>query len=158
MTEGSFFRVAAVANLHSLKQVNQHSWHLNGRYQLLPFIGPDGVFSFTEDAEIAGYLLTLGTTGTSGTNEIAVNQINPATGAVIGSLFSVNPTVTSAAPDGSVSQLRTRDSTILSQPTGHSIGTIPNLLYSAGDTLRLDTVSSAGGARNLQLTIMYRPR
>jgi hypothetical protein len=157
VTEGTFFRFGSVVNLHSLKQINQHSWHLNGRYQLLPFVGPDGVFSFTEDAEIAGYLLTLGTTGSSGTNEVTVNQINPDTGAVISSIFSVNPSVTSAAADGSVSQLRTRDNTILSQPAGHTMGAFNTLLFSAGDTLRLDTVTSAGGARNLQLTIMYRP-
>lgn len=157
VSESLLTRVGAVSNFISNRQYDKHSWHLNGRFQSLPFIGPDGIFTFLFDAEVAGFASYMGNTGTSGTSEFDVIWQN-SDGVDQSTIWSARPQIQSSANDGSFTLFNNVTSTTIAAPSGHTVGVLSKTQFDAGDGIRLDTVSSASGAQNFQFTIMYRPR
>lgn len=154
-------KIGASINFINRRQNDKHDWHLNGFYGLATgSAGPDGIFVFPFDAEIVAHVFYNGTAGASGTTEIAIKRLDVG-GAVLGDMFLINPTITSAAASGSFSAYRWSDNTTLALPTGHSIGTIfpaSNLQFTAGQGVRLDVVSAMVSAMTMQFTIYFRPR
>lgn len=154
-------KIGASINFINRRQTDKHDWHLNGAYSLgVGSAGPDGIFVFPFDAEIVAHVFYSGTAGTAGTTEIAIKRLDVG-GAVLGDMFLINPTITSAAASGSFSAYRWSDGTTLALPTGHSIGTIfpaSNLQFTAGQGVRLDLVSAMTAGQTLQFTIYFRPR
>jgi hypothetical protein len=157
VSESTATKLGAHLNFHAIKQFDQHSWHLNGPFFDLPFIGPDGIFTFLWDAEIVGFAYTCGVTGISGQTGIDLRRISGA-GADLGSIWSAGPTIQSTAVDGSFTLYRVSDSTTISLPAGHGLGVLNTVNFNQGDGIRLDISSVAQNAQNFQFTIMWRPR
>lgn len=153
-------KIGASINFINRRQVDKHSWHLNGPYALgVGSAGPDGIFVFPFDAELVAYALYSGTVGLSGSSEVSVKRL-AAGGAVLGELFSVNPEVDSNSASGSFSAYRFTDSTTLAAPTGHTLASVSpdsNRFFTAGQGVRLDLLSGMIGGRTIQLTIFFRP-
>lgn len=156
VSESLLTKVGATNNHILNRQFEQHSWHLNGRFSLLPFIGPDGIYAFFHPAEITGFFYTVGFSGSSGTTEIDIRRIDSA-GSDLGSIFSTLPAISNTASDGSFTIYRQTDNTTIANPAGHTLGVVSTTTFAQGEGLRLDINSAAGGALNLQFTLVYRP-
>lgn len=156
VSESLLTKVGASNNHILNRQFEQHSWHLNGRFSLLPVQGPDGIYTFLFPAEVTGFFYTCGVTGVSGTTEVDIRRIN-SSGSDLGSIFSTEPAISNTAADGSFTVFRQTDSTTIANPAGHTLAVVSTTTFAQGDGLRLDVNSAAGGAQNFQFTLMYRP-
>jgi hypothetical protein len=153
-------KIGASINFINRRQTDKHDWHLNGAYALgVGSAGPDGIFVFPFAAEIVAYMLYSGTAGVSGTTTISIKRLDVG-GAVLGDLFSTNPSVNSTAASGSFSMYRWLDPDLVSLPTGHAVGVITvdaNRFFTEGQGVRLDLDSGMVGGKTLQATIYFRP-
>ena len=125
--------------------------------------GEDGRLVFPFDAEICCLATSLRDTGSSGSTIIDLHKVNSA-GADQGSIFQSFHTyeIPNTATSGA-GFYRNYISGTSAFPGGTFSGTrgdMPdaNRLFSAGELLRVDVVSNATGARDLSVTIFYRPR
>jgi hypothetical protein len=154
-------KIGSSINFINRRQTDKHDFHLNGAYSLgVGSTGNDGIFVFPFNAEVVAYSYWVGTIGLGTPTEISIKKLAPG-GAVLGELFSVNPTIGPAAASGSFSAFRFLDSFTLALPTGHTLAEVADssdLLFDEGQAVRLDLISAMSGSQTLQFTIHFRPR
>lgn len=158
VSEATWTKIGGAINLINLAQYDTHTFNLNGPINLFDeTVGVDGFFVFQFDAEIVGYSQSIGQAVSGGTSLILdVHRLENGD-TDLGSIWTTRPQIANTAANGTYSAFRVTDSTILAQPTGHSVGSLNVTEVNAGDALRLD-IDQKSGMRNYSLNIHYRPR
>jgi len=151
-------KLGSSVNFINRRQYDTHSWHINGDYSTgTGSVGLDGIFPFLFDVEIVGFSYYAGNVGISGTTSIDVHWLN-AGGSDNGTIFSTKPSISSVAAPGEYTLYNQLTSTIISNPTGHTLAVLSKTTFNSGDALRLDLDSTMSEANNFQFSIQYRPR
>jgi len=158
VSERTFSKIGSSINHINNRKFEKHTFNLNGPINLfLVTPGVDGVFTFLFDAEITGYSQYIASTTGAGSSLIL--DVHRLTGGTTdsGSIFSSRPQIATTAANQSYSVFRAVDSTILAQPTGHSLGVLSTTNVDEGDALRFD-LDQFSAMRNYSMNIFYRAR
>lgn len=160
VSEALLTAVAQSNNFISLRQYDQRSFQLNGSYALgVGLQGADQIIPILYDAEIVGYSLWNGSTGTSGQSIFDIHRLTGGD-TDAGSIFSTRPEVDTTASNNSYSMYDFANATSVNLPTGFTHGVLitDGEQLDAGDALRLDIDDAMAGAANAGLYIFLRPR
>jgi len=162
VSEQMLTKVAGSVNFVNDKQMCTFKFDFLGPFK--PISGSeDGRITFINDVEICGFSTSLRDTGSSGVTKIDLHKINAA-GADQGSIFQLFHTY--EIPSSNTNEagfFRNFIDGTSAFPTGTFSGTrgdIPdaNRLFNAGETLTVDLVTNATDAKDLSVTVFYRPR
>ena len=164
VSEQLLTKIAASINFINNKQFCTFKFDFLGPFEPLGLGGgEDGRLVFPFDAEICCLATSLRDTGSSGATVIDLHKINTS-GVDQGSIFQGFHTysIPSGATSGKGFFRNYIDGTSVF-PSGTFGGTRGDMLdadrlFSAGEVLRVDVVSNADGARDLSVTVFYRPR
>ena len=158
-------KISASINFINNKQFCTFKFDFLGPFEPLGLGGgEDGRLVFPFDAEICCLATSLRETGSSGATVIDLHKINTS-GADQGSIFQSFHTYSIPGGFGGNEKGFFRNyidgtSVFPTGSTGGTRGDMPdaNRLFSAGEVLRVDVSSAADGARDLSVTVFYRPR
>ena len=148
--------LAGVSNFISSYQTDYINFFLNGSYRVATgIIGYDGAYTCFHKSEIVGVQIWNAIAGTSGVTEFDVRWLNTS-GADMGSIFSVTPKITSAAPSPARG-FRNLESGNDFTLAGLTLPTLSKTTFEEGETLYLVLNSAMVSAQNAALTINIRP-
>lgn len=157
VSEATLTRVGGGINFHNNRQHDIIDWKFNGRYQQgSAEVGLDGLYVFLFDGEIVGLSMGNIVAGTSGTTTVDIHWFN-GSGSDQGTIFSVQPSISSAAPNNAYLWTNLVDATSNSG-AGLTIPTFSKTEFSKGDAVRLDLDASMASAENLVVNLYFRPR
>lgn len=160
VSESTMTRVGQSINFINLKQYDSRGFFQNGPYFTGGVqAGVDGAWPVLFDVEIIGVSMFNLVAGTSGTTTLDVRRFTasntPAGGA---SIFSVKPSITSAAGNNAFVFYDFLNSVVLENPTGTTLPVLSVTNLNAGDMLTLNIDSAQPLAQNCGLVLYYRPR
>jgi hypothetical protein len=156
VSEATFNRVAQTNNFIATFQNDIKEWKLNGSYSVATGITfYDGVASFFTKSEIVGIFFYNGTQGASGSTSFDIRWIN-SLGVDQGSIFSVLPSISSAASNNTIGFKNLVSGTNVS-PAGVTLPTFSKTQFLEGESVYLVLTSAMVSALNCGLTIFYRP-
>jgi hypothetical protein len=160
ISESVLFKTAGALNFVNKRQYDQRSFQLNGSYALgVGLQGADQVIPILFDAEIVGYSLWNGGTGTSGQSVFDIHRLTGGD-TDAGSIFTIKPQVDSTATDNTYSMYDFANAADINLPTGFTHATLitDGEKLDQGDALRLDIDDAMPGASNAGLYLFMRPR
>jgi hypothetical protein len=159
VSEALLQKMGATNNHIALYQYDQRSFQLNGSYALgVGLQGADQIIPILYDAEIVGYSLWNGGTGTSGQSIFDVHRLSGGD-TDLGSIFSTRPQVDSTATDNTYSMYDFANASSINLPTGFTHAVLNGgANVDQGDALRLDIDDAMVGASNAGLYLFMRPR
>ena len=162
VSEQLLTKIAASINFINNKQFCTFKFDFMGPFKPLSG-GEDGRLVFPFDAEICCLATSLRETGTDSVTTIDLHKINTSgvdQGSIFQSFHTYNIPSLATNEKGFFRNYIDGTSVFPAGTFGGTRGDMPdaNRLFSAGESLRVDVVSSADGAKDLSVTVFYRPR
>jgi hypothetical protein len=158
VSEALLQKMGATNNHIALYQYDQRSFQLNGSYALgVGLQGADQIIPILYDAEIVGYSLWNGSTGSSGQSIFDIHRLTGGD-TDAGSIFSTRPQVDTTASNNTYSMYDQANTTSVNLPTGFTHGVFSTVNVDQGDALRLDIDDAMAGCANAGLYLFLRPR
>lgn len=159
VSEALLKRTGAGINFINLRQYDTKQFFVNGRYDKVSGAQTevDGAQMMLFDAEIVGVMMFNMVAGSSGTTTLDINRWTASnTGGT--SIFTIKPSITSAAGNIAFVAYDFLNSTTLENPAGTTLPTLAVTNLNAGDLLTLDIDAKQVAGENCGLVIYYRPR
>jgi hypothetical protein len=155
VSESLVSRMGAVTNFIVNRELTQHDFNLNGKYNIIPapYQFGDGYITYPFPFEIVDVMLFTGeAVGTSGTTEIDVKW-KPESSGSFATIFSTTPKVTGSSPINRFVRVGGPGVTGMNRPV------LSKTTFNAYDYLRLDVLQHrAGNVNGIFLKIFVRPR
>lgn len=158
VSEFTFNKIGGSVNFINNRQYDTHRFQLNGSYPLgAGSTGTDGAYIFLFNCELVGLSIYHGQQGLSGTTYVDLHWLSGGN-TDEGSIFTTRPTIDSSAVDFSYSLYDVLNSSDIILPTGITSPVFNKVNFNQGDAIRFDLDSAMVGARDLSVTIHFRPR
>lgn len=154
VSESVLTRIAASINYIISRIPTVLNYDYSGYYKATSIIdGQNGLRYFEKEVKISRYILTNDIAGSSGTSSINFEVYN-ASNVLVGNLFSVEPSIDSAAGDRAVVGRNITDSNDITNGVGNRVvGTLNLTVLPAGYSIRAVLSSAQTDARNLNFTL-----
>jgi len=157
ISEGTFTRMGSSVNFINERQAQPLTFFLNGPYQKAAGqTGLEGLYVFHFDVEIVAVAVGNIVAGSGGTTTLDVHRLT-SSGTDAGSIFSVKPSITTAAPNNAYAISNLIDATSQAS-AGITLPTLSTTEFDKFDALRVDVDSTMTQAENCFLIIHFRPR
>jgi len=164
VSEGTFSKMGASLNFMNSYYYQRHTWNLNGDFGTLYQSGEevDGRFVFPVNVELCAFTMSIGTRKTT---QVDILRYTSPTDTGGSSLFGTKPILNSTAfymgvtlidSDG-IAQTSVEDSEIASGSTAPTFVS-GNCTMDKFDSVGLEVTSQVAGAKDLSVTIYFRPR
>ncbi len=156
LSEAFFFLVGGAINFINDRHFERHSWNLNGSTTLANTDGLDGMFVIPFDMEITALTMSLQTSGSSGSVTPDIHWFSDS-GVDEGSIFSTRPAIASTAGDDAFlgrNLVTSNDKT----GTGITLPVFSKTEFNEFDALKFNLDTTQVAARDLNVTIFFRPR
>lgn len=159
VSSGTANKLGASVNFALDSNLYHARWQLNGIYgsstgsQLLV----DGGMILPRNYTIVGFYMQIDAVGTGGTTQIDIRR-QQASGSAGSSIFTIKPSMTTAAGNLSKLYVKFNPSSTVHNPTGSTVPTLAINNLDDGDSLFLDFVTRQSGADSLTVTLILNPR
>ncbi len=158
VSETTMQKLGASLNFVNNRQFDQHSFNLNGAYQLgVGSTGVDGIYPVVLNMELVAVTIYSIDAGVSGTTTFDIHWMS-GSGNDQGSIFSTKPSIDSSAPNNAYGIKGLIASIPDAGGTGITLPVLSKTQFSQGDALRFDIDSAMSSAQNAGLTFHFRPR
>lgn len=149
--------IGGAINFINEKQYDSHRFQLNGNYPLgAGSTGTDGAYVCLFKMEIIAISIYHGKQGASGLTTLDVHWLSGGN-TDEGSIFATKPTIDSNAIDNSYSLHDAINDSDIILPSGFSSFTLSKKQFNAGEALRFDLDTAMSSAKDVNLTIHFRP-
>lgn len=158
ISESTAQKMGASVNFINNRQFDQHSFNLNGAYQLgVGSTGVDGIYPIIMNMELVAVTIYSIDAGVSGSTTFDIHWLS-ASGVDQGSIFSTKPSISSSAPNNSFGIKGLITEVPDFGGTGITLPVLSKTEFNVGNALRFDIDSAMSSAQNAGLTFHFRPR
>ncbi len=158
VSETTIQKLGASLNFVNNRQFDQHSFNLNGAYQLgVGSTGVDGVYPIIMNMELVAVTIYNIDAGVSGTTTFDIHWLS-SSGSDQGSIFSTRPSIDSSAPNNSFGIKGLVTGVPDFGGTGITLPILNKTQFDQGNALRFDIDTAMSSAQNAGLTFHFRPR
>ena len=149
--------IGGAVNFINEKQYDSHRFQLNGTYSLgAGSTGTDGAYICLFNMQILAISIFHGRQGTSGTTTLDIHWLSGGS-TDEGTIFSSKPTINSSAVDNSYSLYDVSTASDIVLPTGFTSPSLSKSTFNQGEALRFDLDTAMSGAKDVNITIHFRP-